>query len=169
MAKFRDILTFCDVFDIGFSGALWTFDNRQQGDKKVKVRLDRYVASTSWCNWFPDAKLRHLALSRYDHVPILLKMICDESERRQTRVPRYEIMWERDQALSEEIRAAWHACAAVHDLGDIPGDLKVMTSLSRLSREKFGVVTLEPEKLRKRMEELTEGSNMVNQSELELT
>jgi hypothetical protein len=76
-------------------------------------------------------------------------MTYDESERRQTRVSRYEIMWERDQSLPEEICAAWHACEAVHDLCDIVGNLKkVMTSLSRWSCEKFGAVTLELEKWR---------------------
>jgi hypothetical protein len=52
MADFRDILALCDVFNIGFAGAPWTFDNRQLGDKNVKVRLDRALASASWSNWF---------------------------------------------------------------------------------------------------------------------
>jgi hypothetical protein len=72
MADFRDILAFCDVFNIGFAGAPWTFDNRQHGDKNVKVSLNRALALTSWSNWFPEARLRHLVSSRSNHVPILL-------------------------------------------------------------------------------------------------
>jgi hypothetical protein len=168
MADFRDILALCDVFNIGFAGALWTFDNRQLGDKNVKVRLDRALASASWSNWFPEARLCHLVSSRSDNVPILLEMTIDESEKRPTRFARYEIMWERDQALPDEIRSARHACTAVHDLGDISGNLKkVMSNLSNWSREKFGGVTHELEKLRKRMEELISRINAVDRKELE--
>jgi hypothetical protein len=88
MADFRDILAFCDVFNIGFAGAPWTFDNRQLGDKNVKARLDRALASASWSNWFPEARLRHLVSSRSDNVPILLEMTIDESEKRPTRFAR---------------------------------------------------------------------------------
>jgi hypothetical protein len=52
MAKFRDVLTFCDVFDIGFTGVPWTFDNKQKGDRNMKVRLDMAVASASWSSFF---------------------------------------------------------------------------------------------------------------------
>jgi hypothetical protein len=50
MAKFREILSHCEVQDIGFSGMPWTYDNKQSGDRNVKVRLDGVVASTSWSN-----------------------------------------------------------------------------------------------------------------------
>jgi hypothetical protein len=70
--------------------------------------------------------------------------------------------------LPEEIRAAWHVEAAVHDLDDIVGNLKmVMSNLSRWSHEKFGAVTQELEKLRKRMEELTSWNNASDKKELE--
>jgi hypothetical protein len=39
MAEFREVLAQCDVFDdIGFTGVTWTFDNKQKGDRNVKVR-----------------------------------------------------------------------------------------------------------------------------------
>jgi hypothetical protein len=50
MQEFREVLEFCDVFDLGFSG--WTYDNRQSGERNVKVRLDHAVASSSWSDWF---------------------------------------------------------------------------------------------------------------------
>jgi hypothetical protein len=48
MADFREVLSQCDIFDLGFTGALWTFDNKQKRDRNVKVRLDRACASSSW-------------------------------------------------------------------------------------------------------------------------
>jgi hypothetical protein len=41
MQSFRDALEHCDVYDLGFSGLPWTFDNRQKGGRNVKVGLDR--------------------------------------------------------------------------------------------------------------------------------
>jgi endonuclease/exonuclease/phosphatase (EEP) superfamily protein YafD len=29
MAKFRDVLTHCNLHDVGFSGLPWTYDNKQ--------------------------------------------------------------------------------------------------------------------------------------------
>jgi hypothetical protein len=35
------------VYDLGFSGMPLTFDNKQKGDRNVKVRFDRAMASNS--------------------------------------------------------------------------------------------------------------------------
>jgi hypothetical protein len=55
MLDFREVLSYCDLHDLGFSGLPWTYDNKQAGDWNVRVRLDQAVASPSWMNWFPDA------------------------------------------------------------------------------------------------------------------
>jgi hypothetical protein len=41
MADFREVLDFCELRDIGFSWIPWTYDNRKEGPRNVKVRLDR--------------------------------------------------------------------------------------------------------------------------------
>jgi hypothetical protein len=38
MQSFRDALEHCEVYDLGFSGLPWAFDNKQKGNKNVKVR-----------------------------------------------------------------------------------------------------------------------------------
>lgn len=47
MSDFKEVLAFCDLHDIGFCELTWTYDNRQQGDRNVRVRLDCAVASAS--------------------------------------------------------------------------------------------------------------------------
>ena len=37
MLDFREVLSHCDVHDLGFVGTPWTFDNKQRGDRNVKV------------------------------------------------------------------------------------------------------------------------------------
>jgi hypothetical protein len=50
--NFREALSFCDLHEIGFTGRPWTFDNKQKGDRNVRVRLDRAVASPAWSTFF---------------------------------------------------------------------------------------------------------------------
>jgi hypothetical protein len=58
----------------------------------------------------------------------------------------------------------------IHDLGDVVGNLKkVMACLTSWSRDKFGAVTRELEKLRKRLEELTARGNLSDKKEEEET
>jgi hypothetical protein len=170
MAECRDVLTFCDVFYICFTRVPWTFDNKQKGDRNVKVRLDRAVALTSWSSWFHEARLHHLVSSRSDHVPVLLELCRDESASKPPRIARYEIMWERDQTLLEEIRLAWTAGSLIHNLGDVDGNLKkLMACLTSLSHDKFGAVTLELEKLRKQLEDLTAQGSLSDKKDEEET
>jgi hypothetical protein len=60
MKDFRDVLSHCDVHDLGFVGNPWTYDNLQQGARKVRVRLDRAVASPTWSLRYPDVRVLHL-------------------------------------------------------------------------------------------------------------
>lgn len=60
MEAFREVLGFCDIHDIGFSGLPWTYDNGQPGRHNVKVHLDRVVASTTWSCLFEQAAVEHL-------------------------------------------------------------------------------------------------------------
>jgi hypothetical protein len=70
----------------------------------------------------------------------------------------YEIMWEREASLTEEIQNSWMAGHPVQSLADVATDLKaLMSSLRRWSKEKFGAVTRGLDKIRKRIEELGGG------------
>jgi exonuclease III len=74
MEEFREVLSFCDLHDIDYNGVTWTYDNMKEGERNVRVRLDRVVAGPSWSNWYPSARVTHLTSSRSDHVPVLLQM-----------------------------------------------------------------------------------------------
>jgi hypothetical protein len=55
MLAFRDVLETCELVNLGFTGLPYTFDNKRQGSKNVKVRLDRVVADNQWRNLFSEA------------------------------------------------------------------------------------------------------------------
>ena len=60
MAKFRDVLSDCKLFDLGFRGPKWTYDNKQSGVDNVKVRIDRGVADQGWSSIFVSLNRTHL-------------------------------------------------------------------------------------------------------------
>jgi hypothetical protein len=81
MIDFREVLSFCDLHDLGFKSLPWTYDNKQKGDHNVRVWLDRAVASPSWSQWFPNAQVEHLVTVSSDHCPILLKLVTQVSQK----------------------------------------------------------------------------------------
>jgi hypothetical protein len=143
MLDFREMLSRCDLHDLGFSGLPWTYDNMQKGKWNVHVRLDRVVASSRWKQKFSGARVQHIVSSRWDHGPILLELDKNQS----AKIPwpfRYEIMWEHEESLSEEITSSWHSAGQVQTLGDIACALRsVRSSLSPWSSKKFGSVMKE--------------------------
>jgi endonuclease/exonuclease/phosphatase family metal-dependent hydrolase len=74
MLDFREVLSHYDLHDLGFTGASWTFDNKQKGDRNVKVRIDWAVATPAWSTLYLEHRLSHLVSSRSDHIPILLSV-----------------------------------------------------------------------------------------------
>jgi hypothetical protein len=156
MLDFREVLSHCDLYDIGFTGTPWTYDNKQQGDRNVKVRLDRAVASPSWSALFPRMRLRHLSSSRSDHCPLLLAADMEDGSRLGRPIRRYEVMWEREPSLPAAVEEAWSRRVPVHDLGDITMSMQtVMSSLYDWKKKHFKSVPRELEKMRKELDELS--------------
>lgn len=128
MVDFKEVLSFCDLHDIGFSGLPWTYNNNQSGQRNVRVRLYRGVVTLL----FPDASVNHLTSPRSDHKALLLKLPGDGENFKSARVFRYEIMW---------------------DLGSVADALKTITwALQSWSKEKFGYVRKKIEQLRSHLE-----------------
>jgi hypothetical protein len=126
MLDFREVLSYCDLHDTGFIGTPWTSDNKQKGDRNVKVRLDRAVASPAWSSIFPDWRIRHLTSSRSDHCPLLLSVDPGPERRLAHQIRRYEIMWESEPSLASTIKEAWSRRVPIQDLGDINYSMKSM-------------------------------------------
>ena len=53
MTALRDALTDYELWDLGFLGAPFTYDNGWRGNVKVCVRLDRACADEAWKELFP--------------------------------------------------------------------------------------------------------------------
>jgi len=148
MMDFREVLSHCDLYDLGFSGLPWTFNNNQGGNRNVRVRLDRGVANTEWSTLFPGTNVRHLTSSRSDHKVLLLEPRPGDRPP-SCHVFRYEIMWEREEELGTIVENAWKKRNPGSDLGNLASALQIVTQdLKTWSKEKFGHVTTQLAQLR---------------------
>ncbi|KAL9667982.1 hypothetical protein QQ045_002352 [Rhodiola kirilowii] len=57
MKKFRDVMQDCNLSDIGFRKAQFTYSNKQKGVWEMKARLDRVIANDEWRQRYPKAEL----------------------------------------------------------------------------------------------------------------
>jgi hypothetical protein len=125
------------------------------GDRNVRVQLDRAVATPDWSQCFPGAQVQHVVAATSDHCHIIMEIEKVTAPRSQCCF-RYELMWEREVSLPEEIKGAWASVGRIHNLGDISVALtKVQASLRKWSFEKFGSINKELKQLRERIEEVS--------------
>lgn len=75
---------------------------------EVKVRLDRFVASSSWNNRFPASRVLHLNPSMSDHLPILLQVREHRpKKRRRKKRFRFEEFWLHDEDCKKMVELGW--------------------------------------------------------------
>lgn len=167
MMDFREVLSHCDLHDIGFRGLPWTYNNNQGGQRNVRVRLDRGVANSDWSLLFPEAMVTHIDSSRSDHKALLLQCSGDVSNNRPPKIFRYEIMWERAEGLQMQIEQAWLRRNPGSDLGCVAASLKQMSmALGVWSRANFGHVRKKIEELRQKLATLERDGPVSNRDQI---
>jgi hypothetical protein len=108
MDGFREAVHFCGLADLGFIGLPYTWDNRQQANDNVKVRLDRGLARASFLNLFRTVRVWHVQTTESDHCSLVIECVQGEQRRRRGRHSfRYENMWRRDPSYSLVVEEAW--------------------------------------------------------------
>ncbi|CAN6299204.1 unnamed protein product [Urochloa humidicola] len=165
MMDFREVLSHCDLHDLGFSGVPWTYNNNQGGARNVRVRLDRAVANTEWSVVYQNAWVQHITSPCSDHKILMLQISPEHTQKLKERIFRYEIMWEREAGLGVVIEKAWQKRNPGSDLGCLAEALRTVTrDLQVWSREQFGHVTKRIEELRKELEALEHDDPVQNRT-----
>ena len=70
----KECLDKCNIIDIGFTSARFTWTNKRPLQTLIQERIDRFFVNPSWCLLFPYSKVVHLTRCHSDHCPILLNM-----------------------------------------------------------------------------------------------
>jgi hypothetical protein len=136
MEIFWAALEQCNLSDLGYKGAKFTWTNCQPEGNFVKVRLDRAVANPQWWCMFEGASVQVLAARSSDHKPLLLNWESNgQGIDKGNRGFKFEMSWTLDEEYRKVVEDAWHK---------IPNDdirLKLTqckTNLTNWSRGKFG-------------------------------
>jgi hypothetical protein len=107
MDAFQQVLNRCQLFDLGYKGAKYTWSNFREGSGFVKERLDRGVANTGWRDLFPDAEVCVEEVTWLDHTPLALCTERIDTKKGRTRHFRYEAQWAMEDGYRDTIMDAW--------------------------------------------------------------
>jgi hypothetical protein len=155
IAAFRETLDVCGLVDLGYTGISWTFENKVVGGTFCCVRLERALASPSWCARHPLAEVKHLAAAATsDHIPILLSLEpMPASSLKPPPIFRYETMWEAHVDFEQLIKQVWtdgETCFLAQDLKEKLASIS--NSLTSWGRSTFGHVRTEIHNLKRELE-----------------
>lgn len=94
------------LFDLGYIGFPYTWNNRRASSANVQERLDRGFANPPWKLAFSDATITHLQALNSDHRPLLFQIRLAQPS-----LPkpfRFESMWITHPGTGAIINYAWH-------------------------------------------------------------
>ena len=156
IAAFRDVVDVCGLMDLGYIGVPWTFEKRVAGGSFCRTRLDRALASPSWCGRYPLATLHHLSAATSDHLPILLRLDGEGEQAQPAMKPfRYEVMWESHEGFNSVLEHKWQTRGSSTSVDEINNKLNQLSKeLKRWNSGSFGNVRRQLKGLRAELEEM---------------
>ena len=72
MEGFRRVVNGCGFIDLGYEGPKFTWCNQRSVGERIRLRLDRVLATTDWKDHYRDARVLHVADSTSDHCALVL-------------------------------------------------------------------------------------------------
>lgn len=87
---------------------LWIWDNRREGRANIQVRLDRFVANTSWRSKYRRARVEVMDFWGSNHQPLLLRLSpkSNMDMKRWGGGFQFEPLWVKDEC-TKVIRESW--------------------------------------------------------------
>ncbi|XP_071681709.1 uncharacterized protein [Lolium perenne] len=110
MIQFRECLDDCGLVDLGFSGPIYTWSNKQDSDRNVQVLLDRAIGNGDFMHMFDDCHFENIITTTSDHfaISINLKKNADEARARPVQTGfHFEAAWLRSPEYKQVVEQAW--------------------------------------------------------------
>lgn len=108
MDRFKEALEGCELDDLGFSGDVYTWRNKQiKGSTHIRERLDRAVAYTDWCMCFPMMHVKNGDTYHSDHRPMVIDTEIYQRNRSGGGGFKFESSWVKEEGWRKVIEEAW--------------------------------------------------------------
>ncbi|XP_048491596.1 uncharacterized protein LOC125492897 [Beta vulgaris subsp. vulgaris] len=96
----------CGMNDLNSIGCMFTWNNKQQKDNRVFIKLDRVMVNEAWEEAFPSAAAHFMPEASFDHSPMIVN-VC--SQLQTYRQPfKYFTMLSSVGNFQEIVRACWN-------------------------------------------------------------
>lgn len=157
MKAFREAVDDCSLSDLGWSGAEYTWDNRQSGRANVKARLDRAFGNPTLMGMFEHIKVRHIVATESDHSFVFVDLWerLNSEASRGPKLFRYEDVWQTHVDYDRLVFESWRKGAGSQGLDGITRALSAMqSSLATWGAKEFGSLTRKVRKLREKLTRL---------------
>ena len=105
---FKGSLEVCELDDIGFSGDIFTWRNKQTtGNTHIRERLDRAVANARWRMKFPLMHVKNGDPYHSDHRPVVLSTEMIQRGGGGGCGFKFEASWIKEEGCRKIIEEAW--------------------------------------------------------------
>lgn len=146
-----------DLHDLGFEGDIFTWRNNNfRVEGYIRERLDRAVATPSWCERFPGYKVVHGCPEKSDHRPVVLHLDGGRPVRRRHMhdpVKRFEARWLLEEDCDVRVSNAWEV-ARVRAEANVQQCMKMINAeLQDWSHNILGDLAKRIKKLKLQLEE----------------
>ena len=86
----------CGFSDLGFYGPPFSWFKNQSEDGRLKIRLDRALATTTWRQKFSEIVVQHLSTFASDHSMLALCITGKALLKIKQKIFCFEAMWVKD-------------------------------------------------------------------------
>ncbi|XP_075674809.1 uncharacterized protein LOC142644001 [Castanea sativa] len=104
--KFQECLNDCGMIDLGFTSPKYTWSNHRPLTHLIQERIDRVFANTEWNIHYPNAQVKHLERTHFDHSSVILSL-NNSPTARFPRLFRFQLKWLSHSTFPRIVREAW--------------------------------------------------------------
>ncbi|KAL5576765.1 hypothetical protein UlMin_018464 [Ulmus minor] len=159
MRDFHDLLIFCGLKDLSFSGEKYTWINKQDESIFIQARLDKYVGDMAWRTLFPRSSISNLSFYHSDHRAIKVTLggssvwVRKSASRGNSRCFHFEEIWAMDEECRELVETVWKSSEARMGVGSTMDRLQdCAKSTNEWGYKKYGSIRREISELQKKIE-----------------
>ncbi|GKV42356.1 hypothetical protein SLEP1_g49767 [Rubroshorea leprosula] len=136
-SELKDFVSRMEVFDLQFSGAFFTWSNKQGENDRLWCKLDRVMANSTWVSAFPNTSVIFLNPQSSDHSPSLVTV--DVLMNKKPKPFRFCNAWSKDETFLDLVREAWSVDIQGCPMFVVVQKLKlVKQKMKQLHRNRYG-------------------------------